>query len=89
MQDEEDTTIESEEADNEQIKQAQKWLNDHERPSFEVLMKLAKKHTPQAAEILQGYAEEYDVNWDPDRTLEDTVHQIWQAMESNSDATYK
>lgn len=87
--DEPETTIEAEETDNEEIRQAEKWLNEHGRPSFEVLMKLAQKHTPQAAELLQGYAEQYDVNWDPDRTLEDTVHQIWQKMEeSNSDASY-
>jgi hypothetical protein len=84
--DEPDTTIEQEEGDH-MVKAANHWLNNHERPSFDHLMSIAKRHTSQAAEIIMEYAETYDVQFDPTMPLEEAVQRIWQAMESSPDQT--
>ncbi len=84
MQDEPETTTEQE-AGGTEILHAQQWLNDHERPSFDYLMGIAKRHTAQAVEIIMEWAERYNVQFDPNMPLEEAVHRIWTAMESSPD----
>jgi hypothetical protein len=84
MAEEQDTMFEQEEGSL-AVRQANEWLNDHGRPSFDVLMDLARRHTAQAKEILWEYAERYDITHDPTMRLEDLVHRIWTAMESSPD----
>ncbi|MBX4191194.1 MAG: hypothetical protein KW804_00100 [Candidatus Doudnabacteria bacterium] len=85
--DEPETTIEQEEGDNQQIKQAERFLNDQGRPSFDYMMNIAKRHTAQASEIIMEWAEKYDITFDPTLPLEETVQRIWTAMESSPDAS--
>jgi hypothetical protein len=84
MQDEPETTTESE-AGGSEMRHAQQWLNDHERPSFDYLMGIAKRHTAQAAEIIMVLAEKYNIQYDRSMPLEEAVHRIWTAMESSPD----
>ena len=81
MQDEPETTIESE-AGGLDERRTQQWLNDHNEPSFDYMMNIAKRHTPQAAEIVMEWAEKYNIQFDRTMPLEETVQRIWNAMQS-------
>ncbi|MBX4187447.1 MAG: hypothetical protein KW802_04340 [Candidatus Doudnabacteria bacterium] len=88
MPDEPETTTEQEQGtDGSSVRHAQQWLNDHDRPSFDYMMGIAKRHTAQAAEIIMEWAEKYNVQFDPTLPLEDVVQRIWTAMESSPDTS--
>jgi hypothetical protein len=89
MQDEPETTTEQEHGEGKHIQQAERWMNDHGRPSYDFMMNTAEKGNAEAVETIANWAQDFDVDFDGTVPLTEMVQRIWLAMgESNSDASY-
>jgi hypothetical protein len=86
IDEERDTTIEQDMRDSGQIRNAESWLRDHGKPTYEHMMSLARTGTNESAEVIRELAENYNIAFDSRSTLQEMVQKIWSAMESSPDA---
>ena len=67
--------------DQEIIKEANDWLNDHGQPTFPKLKRLAEMRTPEADELLRELADDYDVRYDEETPSMKLVDEIMLRVE--------
>ncbi|HEX9504194.1 MAG TPA: hypothetical protein VF974_07835 [Patescibacteria group bacterium] len=70
--------------DTQHIAHAEKWLQDHGKPKYEDLIRLAHSPYIEDKEELQEYAKLYNLELDPDNP-DASAAQLWSAMDSSPD----
>jgi|GEM_PF-6872896 hypothetical protein len=75
--------------DVDQVRNAEKWLEDHGKPKYEELIRLAKSPYIEDKEQLRELAELYDLGFDTTQSPETIAEQIWTAMDDGANQIYE
>ena len=63
----------------------EEWQDEHGNPNFEYLESLVKDGSPEALQELQYIADDLDVDYTTDNTIEELIGKIRLATEENED----
>lgn len=61
------------------------WRNEHGLPDADYLHSLASHGQPEDLEKLQSFAEDLDIDYDPDMSKDDLIDKIRYAEDQNTD----
>jgi hypothetical protein len=82
-----DTAGEDITSNEERIEDIEDWRNEHGQPSFEFLQSLVDAGTPEALEKMRSIAEDLDVSYDPDTSIEELIGNIRSATRNDPNTT--
>jgi hypothetical protein len=68
-----------------EIEETEDWMNDHGGPDFEYLESLAKQNSPESLERLQLIAEDLDIAYDADTSVDELIGKIRTASTQNEE----
>lgn len=68
-----------------QIQNADKWLDEHQKPDFPDLEALVREGTPIALEELREIAEKYNIEYGVETTPDELLQKIMWAMDESGD----
>jgi hypothetical protein len=71
----------------EKIEDIEDWRNEHGRPSFEYLQSLVNVGAPEALEKMRSIAEDLDVSYDLDTSIEELIGKIRSATRNDPNTT--
>lgn len=81
-----DNYLSQDPSDRKELSHANEWFNEHGQPTFEQLKSLAEANTPEALEVLQQLADDYDITYDTTTDSMDLAEKVYAAMESDPNA---
>lgn len=68
-------------SDEHSVEDANRFLKDHDRPTYDQLERLIQKGTPEALETLRHLADDHNVDWDDDTKAQELTDKIALAID--------
>ena len=73
------------ESSEDKIEETEDWLNEHGQPDFKYLQSLANDGSQEALEKLRSIAEDLNVEYDPNASIEELIGMIRSVVRQNED----